>query len=353
MYQQCPKCCIDSTAAEFQLTNTGCNFCDSARIALSEVKAEKHKLSNFITKIKEDGEGKKYDCLIGLSGGVDSSYTLYKAVQLGLRPLCFSVDTGYNKPEADENIMRLVEGLKVPFYRYTIDLDKFKELQSAFLMAGVKNVEIPTDHVLMAVTYELAALYDIKWVLSGGNVATESIMPASWGANARDAVHIRDIYKKIWGKKLTGLPICGLLKWNYYTWIKGIKIFYLLDYLPELYNRRQAEQELVEQIGFKPTGAKHEENYFTQWFQNWYLFEKWGIDKRKAHLSSLVVAGQMTRGEALVELEKNPVYPTLGIEQRVMKYPKHEHTAYAQDKWYDRIAKVIKICKSTLTSLRA
>ena len=130
---------------------------------------------------------------------------------------------------ADENIMKLVEGMKVPFFRYNIDLNKFRELQSAFLKSGVKNVEIPTDAVLMAVSYELANRYGIKTILSGGNVATESIMPPSWGHNARDLTHIKAIYKKFIGKKLSGLPMCSIWKWNFYRWIKKIKIMYLLD----------------------------------------------------------------------------------------------------------------------------
>lgn len=227
----CKRCVLDRTATEIVFTDTGCNFCDTAVKALADVEVEKHNLSKITERIKKDGQGKKYDCLIGLSGGVDSSYTLHKAVELGLRPLCFSVDTGYNKPEADENILNLVETLRVPFYRYTIDLPKFKELQASFLKAGLKNIEIPTDAVLLASTYELADRYNIKWVLSGGNVASESVMPFSWGYNARDAVHVNGVYKWALGKKLSGLPICSLLRYNYYKWVRQIKIFYLLDYI--------------------------------------------------------------------------------------------------------------------------
>lgn len=223
---------MDGSAQETVFDDKGtCNFCHQAQKALREIEAEKHKLPDIVEQIKKDGKGRSYDCLIGLSGGVDSSTVLHHAVKLGLRPLCFSVDNGWNDPRADENIMRLVEGLKVPFYRYTIDLKKFKELQSAFIKAGQINIEIPTDAVLMGVTYELADKYGIKWILSGGNVATESIMPASWGYNARDLVHIKDVYRKMTGKKLKGLPLCGLLKWNYYRWVKQIKILYLLDYI--------------------------------------------------------------------------------------------------------------------------
>jgi hypothetical protein len=328
---------MDDSAPEIVFTETGCNFCDAAEIAYNEVVKHRYTIGNLNLKVDKS---KKYDVLIGLSGGVDSSYLLHLAVGFGLRPLCFTMDNGYNDPVADENIMKLVEGLKVPLYRYVIDLSKFKLLQTAFLKAGVKNVEIPTDHILMAVSYELASRYGIKTILSGGNVATESIMPVSWGHNARDLVHIKDIYRKVFGKGLNGLPLCSIWKWNYYRWVQKIKIVYLLDYF--FYNRDSAIEVLEQKYGYKNPGAKHEENVWTKWFQNFYLFEKWGIDKRKAHLSSMIVSGQITRNEALHRLSELPMYPELGIEQKVMAYPKHEHSDYKMDKWYDRIAALVR-----------
>ena len=326
----CKRCVMDKTAEEIVFTETGCSFCDTAEKSL-----------NAPLEPMPDIKGEKYDCLIGLSGGVDSSLVLHYAVERGLRPLCFSIDNGWNDPKADENIMRLVEGLKVPFFRYTINRERFLELQGAFMQAGVKNLEIPTDHILMASTYEMADKYGIKYVLSGGNVATESIMPASWGYNARDLVHIRSIYEKYAGKYLRGLPLCGLLKWNWYRWVKGIKIVYLLDYYD--YNRADAIKLLTEKYGYKDYGEKHGESVFTRWFQNFYLYKKWGIDKRKAHLSSLIVSGQMTREEVLDELSKSPVYPELGIEERVMKYPKHDYTDFPSDeRIFNFISKVIR-----------
>lgn len=331
---QCKTCVMDNSAAEFTPTGTGCNFCDQARAALAEVKKTRHKFEKT---------GKEYDCLIGLSGGADSSYALHLAVTFGLKPLCFTLDNGWNDPLADENILKLVESLKVPLYRYVIDLPKFKKLQAAFLQAGVKNVEIPTDHVLMAASLELASKYGIKTIVSGGNVATESIMPASWGHNARDLTHIKAIYRKFTGERLTGLPLCGILKWNYYRWVKKIKTVYILDHVT--YNREAAIQLLGELYDYKHPGEKHEESVWTRWFQNFYLFEKFGIDKRKAHLSSLVVSGQLTREEALERLTHAPVYPELGIEQKVMKYPRHEHEDFPMDKWYGRIAPLVRLAR--------
>ena len=320
MQTVCKNCVMDKSAEEITFDEKGvCNFCRQAQKSLEEIKSLK------LPEIKGD----KYDCIIGISGGADSSTVLHRAVEMGLRPLCFSIDNGWNSPLADENIMRMVETLKVPFFRYTIDLTKFRELQTAFMKAGQINIEIPTDHILMAATYEMADRYGIKWILSGGNVATESIMPASWGYNARDLRHIKDVYKKMIGKRLKGLPMCGLLKWNWYRWVKGIKMVYLLDYL--WYNKNDSIELLKEKYGYKPYQNKHEESVFTQWFQNFYLYEKFGIDKRKAHFSSLINSGQMTRQEAMDLLMENPVYPKLGLEEKIMKYPKRSHKEFKTD----------------------
>lgn len=321
---------MDGSAEELVLDANGvCNFCHQAQKSLKEIEAEKIYLPHIIAKIKHIGKNKKFDCLIGLSGGVDSSYMLLKAVELGLRPLCFNVDNGWHDKRADENIMRLVETLKVPFYRYTIDILKFKELQAAFLKAGLINAEIPSDHILMATSYEMAKKYKIKYILSGGNVATESIMPKSWSFTSRDLVHIKDVYHKMIGKKLAGLPLCSLLKFNFYRWIKGIKTVYLLDYIS--YNRNEAIKILQDKFGYISYGEKHCESIFTHWYQNFYLYTKFGIDKRKAHLSSEINSGQITRSEAKSILAEQPVYPELGLEQKIMAYPKHSHYDFKTD----------------------
>lgn len=330
-YQQCNFCVMDTTAPEIVFDEKGrCNFCKQAEKAYREVMSPQNGIIGLVVKkIKEEGVGKKYDCLIGLSGGADSSTVLHYAVNLGLRPLCFSVDNGWNSQQADLNVLQMVEKLKVPFYRYVIDLKKFKELQSAFIQAGVENIEIPTDHILMAASFEIAAKYGIKHILSGGNVATESIMPESWGYQARDLCHIMAIYKRFTGHKLTGLPLCGIWKFNWYKWVRGIRTTYLLDYI--YYNRNDSGKILSETYDWGDVGQKHEESEFTKWHMNFYLFKKFGIDKRKAHYSSQIVSGQMTRDEALTRLEESPEYPELGIERRALRYEKHGHREYPTD----------------------
>lgn len=338
----CGDCVMDGSSVELKLDKDGiCNFCHQARKALKEIEAEKVNLPRIIEKIKKSGEGKKYDALIGLSGGVDSSYALLKAVEMGLRPLCFSIDNGWNDPKADENIMCLVEGLKVPFYRYTIDIPKFRQLQAAFIKAGLINIEIPTDHILLAASHEMAEKYGIKYILSGGNVATESIMPPSWSYSARDLVHIKDVYRKMMREELTGLPVCSLIKFNHYKWVKGIKTTYLLDYIN--YNRKEAIKTLRDRFGYTPYGEKHCESIFTRWYQNFYLYQKFGIDKRKAHLSSEINSGQITRSEAKAILAEQPVYPHLGLEWKIGSI-KRSHYDFKTDEWlFNAISKVIRL----------
>jgi hypothetical protein len=341
---------MDSTADEFVETETGCYFCDLAMKHKPELHVQYEPRNLLAEDLKTNHE--KYDVLLGLSGGVDSSYCLHLLVKAGLRVLTYSIDNGWNDPKADENMMRLVEGLKVPFYRYTIDQKTFVELQGVYMRAGLKNLEVPTDHILMASAYEIAKKYDIKTIISGGNWATESIMPMSWGYQPRDLKQIKSIYRKFTGRKLKGLPVCGLLKYNYYKWIKRIKTVNLLDYYD--YNRQTAISVLEKEYGFQPYGEKHCENIFTWWFMNYYLFEKWGIDKRKAHLSSLILSSQMTRDEAMFQLEANPVYPEIGLEERVMKYPKKDYTDYPNDeKLFNFISKLIRGCRYLTTFPRA
>jgi N-acetyl sugar amidotransferase len=346
----CVRCVMDGSAQELFLDKDGiCNFCHQAQKDLAESEKERPLLPFIIDQIKVDGLGKDYDCLIGLSGGIDSSTVLVRAVSLGLRPLCYSIDNGWNDPKADENIMNLVEGLQVPFFRYTINTDLFKKLQAALIEAGIKNLEVATDHILFASTYEMANKYGIRWVLTGGNVATESIMPASWGEDPRDLYWIKSIYKRFTGKRLKGLPIIPLWKEQYYRLIKRIKFVRLLDY--QEYNREEAIKYLQDNFGWKSYGDKHQESIWTWWFQSFYLFSKFGIDKRKAHYSSLINSGQMTRTEAKELLGYRPVYPELGVEKRIMRYPKKTYHDYPNSEWIRKIVIKLYAARKRLSNL--
>ena len=348
----CNRCCLDGSASEILLAKDGvCNFCYSAQQALKEIREDKKNLTKFIRRIKKDGKGKEYDCLIGLSGGVDSSMVLHHAVELGLRPLCFSVDNGWNRGhESDENIMKLVETLKVPFYRYVIDFPRFNALYGALIKGGVKNLEAATDHILFATTYEMANRYGIKWIISGGNVATESIMPQSFGEeDARDLYWLKSVYRIVTGRELSGLPVISLLQEQYYRLIKQKKFLRLLDYFD--YDREKSIKKLEKLYGYKPYGEKHCESTLTWWYQNFYLYQKYGIDKRKAHFASLINSRQMTRENASELLAYPPVYPELGFESRILNYPKKNYKEYPNSAWIRKIvAKLYRFiptkCKS-------
>lgn len=221
---------MDISASEIRFDEKGvCNFCHQWIEGEKERQAAKLHPGKEWTYY-ELKKGKKYDCLLGLSGGVDSSTCLHYLIENEVKPLTFSVDNGYNDPKADENIMRMVETLKVPFQRIVLNLPVFRELQKAFILSGTRNVEIPTDHVLMALTYKMAAENGIKYIISGGNHSEEGIMPESYGYQPRDLTHIKAIYKKFTGKKLKGLPTISLLQYIWYRFVKGIRIVNLLDF---------------------------------------------------------------------------------------------------------------------------
>lgn len=344
----CVRCVMDTTDPDITFDEIGvCNHCKEATAKLKIAHFERLDLPWIYTKIREN-KG-KYKCILGLSGGVDSSICLHYLVQNDIIPFCFTIDNGWNTPEADENIMRMVESLKVPFYRYTIDLAKFRELQLAFIQSGTPNLEIPTDHILMAATYEMAEKYGIKTIISGGNLATESIMPPSWGYNARDLKFLKSVYKRFTGKTLTGMPTISLLKYLKQRFISGVQIINLLDYYE--YNREQAVQLLSEQYGYKPYGEKHEESKFTKWFQNLYLPGKFGIDKRKAHYSSLINSNQMTRETAIKMLSQTPSAFEILVQNdfgdqvpvsatKLLSSPRKTHRDYPNnEKLYDFLTK--------------
>lgn len=310
----CNKCVMDQQSdPNITFDDKGiCNYCHAADRNANQHRVDQTNLPWVIEGIKKRGRGRKYDCVLGLSGGVDSSYALHVLHNWGVRVMTFHCDNGWNTPAADENIMKLVEGMKVPFFRYTINLERFRELQRAFIKSGVPNIEIPTDHVLTSVAWKMARREGVKTIISGGNWQTESIMPAVFGYSAVDLYHIQQIYKQFTGKKLTGLPTTNLAQYMWYRCVEKIKIVNLLDYVD--YNREVAQKRLAELYGWQPYGAKHEESVFTKWFQKDYLKFRFNLDKRRPHLSSMIHSGQITREDALQELAWKPNTPHLNIE---------------------------------------
>lgn len=263
-------------------------------------------LKDLIEKIKRDGVGNRYDCVIGVSGGVDSSYLLHLAVQYGLRVLPIHVDSGWNSELAVKNIENLVVKLGLHLYTIVCDWDEIRDLQRSFLKAGVPNCDIPQDHAYVASVYKIAKQFKIKYILSGLNYATESILPKAWGHTFRDLVHIKDVHSKFGEIKLRNYPSMNFFEYNYlYPCIYNIKTVRILNTID--YDKQSAKQLLMDKYDWRDYGGKHYESLFTKFFQGYYLPKKFGYDKRKAHLSSLIVSGQITRKEALVELLTEPL----------------------------------------------
>ena len=267
----------------------------------------RRRLEVSVAAIKAEGRGRDYDCIIGLSGGVDSSWLAVRVKELGLRPLVVHVDAGWNSELAVQNIQHLVEKLGFDLHTIVIDWEEMRDLQVAFLRSGVANQDVPQDHAYFAGLYAFAKKEKIRWVLSGGNYATEGILPQSWGYNAMDVRHLRGIHRRFGKRPLRTFPTVSFFDlYVGYPLIRGMKVLRPLDFMP--YDKAAAMAALSDRFGWRYYGGKHYESVWTKFFQGYWLPTRFGYDKRKAHLASLVVTGQMTRDAALAELAR-PAYP--------------------------------------------
>jgi len=311
-YQICQRCIMDTTDPDIVFDEKGvCNHCKNfyANIAKHWLPNDegKARLQVIIDAIKREGTGKKYDCIIGLSGGVDSSYLALMAKKMGLRPLAVHVDTGWNRDVGMSNIENIVKILNIDLFTKVIDWEEMRDLQLAYLKSGVENQDTPQDHVIFAALYRFAMDNHIRFVLSGSNYATESVLPTAWGHDAMDLRQLKAIHKLFGTRKLKTYPTVSFFKYRfYYPYIKGMQVVDILNYMP--YDRERAIESLQKEVGFKDYGKKHYESQFTKFFQGYYLPVKFGYDKRRAHFSSLILSGQMTREEALKKISIK-IYP--------------------------------------------
>ncbi len=313
-YKQCTKTVMDTTDPDITFDEDGVSnhyyeYFELARRNLLASPAREQKLEEILDAIKQSGKGRDYDCILGLSGGVDSSYMAYLAAQFKLRPLVIHFDNGWNSELAVKNIENIVKKLNFDLETYVIDWEEFRDIQVAFLKASVPNVEVPTDHAIKASLYRIASQRNIKYILSGSNVVTEGILPASWGHQADDLRSLRAIHNRYGKIRLRSFPQLSIARYAYYTFVRKIRSFRILDYVD--YSKAEAIRVLERELGWRYYGGKHYESVFTQFFQAYYLPVKFNIDKRKAHLSTLICSGQYSREEALNDLQQDLYSPEL------------------------------------------
>jgi N-acetyl sugar amidotransferase len=313
VYQICTRCVMDTSDPDIVFDGNGvCNHCTGAIEQLKQPpyglppKEKEAALQQLIADVKKAGKGKKYDCIIGLSGGVDSSYLAYLVKQWGLHPLAIHVDNGWDSEQSVRNIENICKILDIDLYTNVLNWEEFKDLQLAFLKASTPDSEIPTDNILTEVLYQVAKKYKAKYILSGCNSSSESILPKAWSQGHHDSVYIRGLYKAFGKKrKLKTLPILSRIKIVYYHNIRKIHWINTLDYIH--YDKEKVKIFLKEHIKWQDYGRKHGESTYTRIFQEYILPKKFGYDKRRAHYSSLIAAGQLSREKAL-EMLKQPLY---------------------------------------------
>jgi N-acetyl sugar amidotransferase len=305
--QRCVRCVMDTTDPGIRFGADGvCSHCHSydahfRGIVTAAAAGERlGELTAIADKIKASGRLLRYDCVVGVSGGVDSSYVLLKAKELGLRPLAVHVDSGWNSEAADNNIKAITSGLGVDLKTEGIDREEMRDLQLAFFKAGVANCDIPMDHAFPAILLRNAVSHKVKYILSGSNFATESVLPTAWGHNSADLRYLKAIHDEHGGVRLRDYPTLGMWRQAlWYPYIRGIKTVKVLNYVPYIKDGAKAR---IAELGWRDYGGKHYESVLTRFFQGYYLPVRFGYDKRLAHLSSLILSGQLTRADALSEL---------------------------------------------------
>ena len=339
-----------------------CNHCrgyeERASSELFDPAESQRRLQAIIKRIQAEGQGKDYDCILGVSGGADSSYLAYKARELGLRPLAVHFDNGWNAELAVDNIKKILTTLNIDLYTYVVDWDEFCDLQKSFLKAAVPNAEIPTDHGINAVMWGMAAKYGIKYILSGSNLRTEGVMPLAWTYTSLDRYHLEALHRRFGSVPLRTFPRLSLFQFAWYVFVRRIHTVNLLNLLD--YDKAQAANLLKEKFDWRPYPEKHYESVWTRYYQGHYLPSKFGFDKRRPHLSSMILSGMIAREEALERLQRD-TYPEpllrsdhefvlkkFGLSeadyQVLLKTPNHSHLSYPNlNIFYQRTGRLWKV----------
>jgi N-acetyl sugar amidotransferase len=314
---------MDTTDPEITFDEKGqCNHCRtyyerSPFVVFPGPKGESM-LKKQIEVIKKAGRGKRYDCLIGLSGGIDSSYVAYLVKKHGLRPLAVHFDSGWNSEQAVRNIENIVQKLEIDLFTDVCDWPEMQDLQLSYIKAGVINADIPMDQAFMTVLYRIARQQKIRYLIAGHNYETEAIMPSAWVFNNRDSVNLKAIQKRFGRLKLKRYPLASLWERLYTRYFFNLTVVPILNFGPS-YNKEKAMKVLEAELGWQYYGGKHYESVFTRFYQGYYLIKRFNVDKRKAHLSSLICSHQLSREEALEELKK-PAYPNNDLLHQDLDY---------------------------------
>ncbi len=364
----CSNCVMDSTDTSITFDNKG--FCDHCNTYFNHTlpawnlqKGNKNALEDLAKKIKKEGENKDFDCIIGMSGGIDSSYLTYLASKImKLRVLVFHVDAGWNSQIAVNNIEKIVDGLKLDLYTEVINWEEIKDLQLAFFKSGVPHIDTPQDHAFFATMYKFASKYNVKYILTGGNLSTECVRnPIEWMYYQSDSRQLKDIHKKFGERKLKEFPTTSIY-WHKFVlpYLKGIKVERPLNYFN--YIKKDAMKLLSEKFGWQPYPQKHFESRFTRFYESYWLPTRFGFDTRKVQYSSLILTNQLTRSEAIEKLKFKPwnekdiknemsfIANKLEIDRDelngYLKLPLKSYKDYKSQRWiYFLGAKIMKLLK--------
>lgn len=349
----CTRCVMDTSDPDITFDVRGaCSNCARYDVMAATLRPAggPAALEALAARIRTEGAKRDYDCVLGLSGGVDSSYVAYQAKQLGLRPLAVHLDNGWNSELAVQNIQHIVSRLGFDLVTHVVDWEEFRDLQLAFLRAGVVDIELLTDHAIIAVTHRMARQERVGYILDGLNVATEAIMPRAWNHRKSDLRNLRAIQRRFGTVPIRTLPTASSLRLAWWQQVRRVRSVHVLDYLD--YDKDAAMRTLESELGWRYYGGKHFESLFTRFYQAHLLPAKFGIDKRRAHLSTLICSGQMTRDEALAELDRELYAPgdladdlayvckKWGITEAeldaILREPPQSHFDYPSDEPYVR-----------------